>query len=155
MVLFKCEVNPAFFCPPPTYFSLPCAPAPPIFFCLGISAVFNKVWIKMETGRVNSRNGEKCLTTGGWWHRMWECNMERAVASPLSSNRKRHCEDRPSKVSALTGNVLDQNTTLQNKGRISLLPVLCDFSAATPGGYTFQARVSAERKCYRSVALNA
>lgn len=79
------------------------------------------------------------MTTRGWWHSMWECNMERAVASPLSSNHRRHCEDRPSKVSALTGNILDQNTTLQNKGRISLLPVLCDFSAATPGGYTIEA----------------
>ncbi|XP_029875799.1 small integral membrane protein 11A isoform X2 [Aquila chrysaetos chrysaetos] len=86
----------------------------------------------METRRVKRRNGEKCLTTGGWWHRMWECNVEGAVASLLSSNCRRHCEDRTSKASALTGNILDQNATLQNKGRISLLPVLCDFSVATP-----------------------
>lgn len=86
---------------------------------------------------------------------MWECNMERVVASLLSSNHRRHCEDRPSNVSALTGNILDQNTTLQNKVRISLIPILCDFSAATRGGYTIQACVSAERKYYRSVVLNA
>ncbi|XP_040440945.1 small integral membrane protein 11A isoform X1 [Falco naumanni] len=30
---------------------------------------------------------------------MWESTMERAVASLLSSNCRRHCEDRPSKVS--------------------------------------------------------
>lgn len=72
-------------------------------------------------------------------HRMWECSEERVVACLLSSNCRRHCEDKPSKVSALTGNILDQNTTLQNKWRIPFLPILCDFSAATPGGYRIQA----------------
>lgn len=138
MFFLKCEVNPAFFSPFPLYSLCPLPQLHP-FFSLGFSAVFSKFWIKMESGRVERRNGEKCLTTGSWWHRMWECNMQRAVASLLSSNHRRCCEDRPSKVSALTGNILDQNTTLQNKGSISLLPVLCDFSAATRDGCTIQA----------------
>lgn len=61
------------------------------------------------------------------------------MLSVLSSNHRKNCEDRPSEVSAVTGNILDQNSTLQNKEGVSLLHVLFDFSAATPGGYTIQA----------------
>lgn len=151
-------MNPAFFSPLPTFFSLSHAPAPRIFFCPGVSAVFSKVWIKMETRRVKRQNGEKCLTTGGWWHRMWECSEERVVASLLSSNHRRHCEDKPSKVSALTGNISDQITTLQNKWRILSFPSFVTSVQLLLMDKQFrqiQAHVSAQRKYYKSVALNA
>lgn len=153
MLVFKCEANPAFSSPLPTFPPLFCAPATSIFFSSGVSAVFSKVWIKVETGRVKRWNREKCLTPGGWWHRMWEWRewwLPCLVPTTEDTVRTNHQKWQ------LSQEIFWIKTPLQNKGKISLLPVLCDSSAATPDTYPIQTNSgSAEWKYYRSVVLNA
>lgn len=147
MFFFEFKVNPAVFSPFPTFFSLPHAPAPLIFSVLGF-----QLYLIRSGSRWRLKESKCKLGRSAWpleaGDKMWECNMETLVASLLSSNRRRHCEDRPSEVSAVTGNILDQNSTLQNKVGVSLFSVFFAFSAYwreihnwihSSGGYTIQA----------------
>lgn len=127
-------MNPAIFSPFP-HFLLPApCPSSTCFFCAGVSAVFNKVWIKMETGKVKRQMGKKCLTTEGWWQ---EVGMQ--CAFPAQFQPQKTLWGQTIRSISCHGKHFGSKQHCSEQRGVSLLHVLFYFSAATPGGYTIQA----------------